>query len=172
MPLTMTQLTMIQLFNGLEMSLSNILKIDLFLSNNRMVIFLEQKKMHSYHSKHLKRFPIIRGSNIFSIRSDKVLLKVKYFVNTYLKFILEDNFYLRFVRGNQLFRNLRYYSYSTKNQNVLQPILRNLFANGSVSIEFFNEPIPYIHRPMGKIIEIIEAYNSNFLIMSTINESL
>ena len=114
MPLTMTQLTMIQLFNGLEMSLSNILKIDLFLSNNRMVIFLEQKKMHSYHSKHLKRFPIIRGSNIFSIRSDKVLLKVKYFVNTYLKFILEDNFYLRFVRGNQLFRNLRYYSNSTK----------------------------------------------------------
>ena len=40
-------------FYGLEKSLSNILMIYLFRSNNRMVIFLKQKKK-SYHSKHVR----------------------------------------------------------------------------------------------------------------------
>ena len=59
-----------QIVSGLEMSLSNILKIDLFLSNNGdCFFFLEQKKINN-HSKLIKGFSITKASNIFSIRLD------------------------------------------------------------------------------------------------------
>ena len=84
--------------------------IDLFLSNNRIAVFLEQKK-NSNHSKHVKGFPITRGSIVFSIRPDTFGLKD--FVNTNLKIIL---------------RNLEYNNNSTQNQSVPQLTARNLFG--------------------------------------------
>ena len=58
--------------------------IDLFLS-----VFLEQKKIQ-ITEKHMKGFSITRGSNIFSIRSDKFWLEDC--INTNLKIILKENF--------------------------------------------------------------------------------
>ena len=52
---------MIQSFHGLDLSLSSDMKIDLFLSNNKIVIFPEQRKKshHSKHIKGLKLYPIL-----------------------------------------------------------------------------------------------------------------
>ena len=49
--------------------------IDLFLLNNKIAVFLEQKKENnSNHSKHMKGFSVTRGGNIFSIRPDSNIL--------------------------------------------------------------------------------------------------
>ena len=58
---------------------------------------------------------------------------MKDFVKTNLKIILEDN---------PLLRNLGYNFNLTQNQNVFQPIGRNVSCNDSVNIEFCNGPIP------------------------------
>ena len=41
-------------FHGLEMSLSNVLMIGLFPSNNRVAIFSKTEKKNSYHSNHVR----------------------------------------------------------------------------------------------------------------------
>ena len=84
-----------QIVNGLEMSLAkqyfdNLTCLyDLFLSNNGIALFLEQKK-NSKHGKRTRGFLITRDSRIFSIRSDTFWLKD--FVNNYLKINLEGYF--------------------------------------------------------------------------------
>ena len=65
--------------------------IDLFLSNNRIAVFLEQKKK-SHHSKHMKGFSIIRGSNIFRRRSDRYILAKRFCQHQIENYKLEDNF--------------------------------------------------------------------------------
>ena len=64
---------MIQIVDGLVIKLSNILMIEFFLSNNRIVVFLEQKK-NSNHRKDVKGFSSTRCSIIFSIRSCSYIL--------------------------------------------------------------------------------------------------
>ena len=86
--------------DGLEMSLHSIWNIDLFLSNNWIVIFLEQKKTYLYHSINIKGFSNTRSSNTFSIRWDTFWQKVKDFVKINLNFILKDSFYLGLVKCN------------------------------------------------------------------------
>ena len=90
---------MILVFNGLEMSLNNILRLSMFLSNNGVVIFLEQKK-YLYHSQKINSILITGGSNIFSIRPDAFSLKVKIFFKINFKFILADNGYMELVNGD------------------------------------------------------------------------
>ena len=87
--------------------------IDFFLSNNRISVFLVQKKKF-ISQIHVKGFSITRGSNMFSIGSDTFWLKD--FVNTNLKIILEDNFQPGACNVSPLLKNFRYNYNSTQNQ--------------------------------------------------------
>ena len=59
---------------------------DLFLSNNRIAVFLEQKK--SQITINTKGFSIARGTNIFRTRSDSYILAKKNLVNNNLRYNL------------------------------------------------------------------------------------
>ena len=65
------------------------LAIGLFLSNNRIVVFLEQRE-NSNHIKYMREFSITSSSNIFSMRSDTFLLND--FANTDLKILFNRSF--------------------------------------------------------------------------------
>ena len=87
----------------------------------------------------MKGFSITRGSNIFSIRSSTVWLKD--FVNTNLKFILEENFEPVACNVNPLLRNLGYSNNSTQIQNVFQTIATNLLGISSVKLHSPMNPL-------------------------------
>ena len=74
-----------QVVNDFQISLSNILIIDLFLSHSGITIFLEQKKIIESQQTH-KAFSITRDSNIFSTRSE--IFSLKNFTSTSLKIIV------------------------------------------------------------------------------------
>ena len=133
MPLTLTN----DNFNGLEMSLSNILKFGM---SFQQWGFLFSKEV----------FLITTASNIFSIRSDTFSVNVKDLVKINLKIILADNYYLGLVKGNLILRNLEYNSDLTQNKNAFQSVASDLLGNGSVNTKFSNEPVPYSHRSIKK----------------------
>ena len=99
----------------------------------------------------MKGFPITRGSNLFRIKSSTFWLKD--FVNTNLKFILEENFEPMACNVNPLLRNLGYNNNSTQNQNVFQTTATNLLGISSAKITFSNESITPIKKELNPTIQ-------------------
>ena len=66
---------MIQIVNGLEMSLAKQYFEDSGVSMKQKDCNFFKTEKNSDHSKHMKEFLINRGSNIFSIRSDSFLIE-------------------------------------------------------------------------------------------------
>ena len=71
----MTNWVMIQIVNGLEMALAKQYFDDWFVSIKQQDrSFSRAEKQNSNHSKYIKGFSILRGSNIFTIRSHNYIL--------------------------------------------------------------------------------------------------
>ena len=91
---------MIQIANGLEMSLAKQCFDDWLVSIKQQVaVFLEQKK-NSCHSKHVKDFSITRSSNIFSIKSNSYILAGNALSTPTWKLISKITFNLGLVKLN------------------------------------------------------------------------
>ena len=113
--------------------------IDLFLSNNRVAVFLEQRKIQITANTR-RAFQLLEAS-ISSVSGQIATFWLKDFVNTSLKNILEDNVSPEACKVNILLRNVGYNNSSTQNQNVFQPIARNLLSISPVNIKLANESI-------------------------------
>ena len=99
----------------------------------------------SNHSKHVKGFPITRGSNIFSIRLDG--------------YILAGNIA---CKVNPLLRNVGYNNNSIQNQNVFWPTAKDALALVlQISNYQFNRSIE----------ERIDPYSSKLFLIPTIRWS-
>ena len=126
--------------------------IELFLSNNRIAVFLAQKKK-SNHSIHVKGFSITRCSKIFSIRSDSY--------NILAGNILSTQTWTVELLTRGLLRNVGYNYNSTQYQNVFQPPARDLSGISSVNI---TSPLNQFHSSRLYLEERIEPYSSKLLI--------
>ena len=74
MTLTLTVLVMVKIDSGLEMSLAKQYFDDLLVSIKRQDHSFSRTAKKSIYSIHVQGFLITRGSNLFSIRSDRYIL--------------------------------------------------------------------------------------------------
>ena len=125
--------------------------IELLLSNNRIAVFLAQKKK-SNCSIHVKGFSITRCSKIFSIRSDSYILAEN---------ILSTQTWKVELLTWGLLRNVGYNYNSTQNQYVFQPTARDLSGISSANI---TSPLNQFHSSRLYLEERMEPYSSKLLI--------
>ena len=119
--------------------------IDLFLSNNRVAVFVWNKKKKKKKKIQItdntwRAFQLLEA--VISSASGQIHFSWKIFVNTNLKVILEDIFLPGACNVNPLLRNLGYNNNSAQNQNVFQTATWNLLGISSVNITFSNKSVP------------------------------